>query len=61
MKKQTVFGIALLAAAMLATIFGIAPHSSVTTNAASTEIIGIDILGLTKSAKDLPDHQYAAH
>ncbi len=60
MKKQ-LLGLALMAAAMLATIFSIAPHSDITTNAASTEIVGIDILGLTKSAKDLPDHQYAAH
>jgi len=59
MKK--LIGLTVLAAATLAAILGIAPHSSVTTNAASTEIIGIDLLGLTKSSKDLPDHQYSTH
>jgi hypothetical protein len=54
-------GLALLAAAVLATIIGIAPRLSVTTNAASTEIIGLDIFGLTKAAKDLPAQEYAAH
>ena len=59
MKK--LIGLALLAAATLATILGVAPHSAVTMNAASTEVIGLDILGLTKAAKDLPDHQYPTH
>jgi hypothetical protein len=50
-----------LAAAIITAIFGLAPQSNVTLNAATTEILGIDILGLTKAAKDLPDHQYATH
>jgi hypothetical protein len=37
------------------------PKATVTVNAAETEILGVDILGLTKKAKDLPDHQYATH
>lgn len=47
--------------AIIAAIFVLAPQSNVTLNAATTEILGIDILGLTKSAKDMPDHQYPTH
>jgi hypothetical protein len=60
MKKQ-VFGLVVLGAAIIAAIFGVAPQSNVTLNAATTEILGIAVLGLTKAAKDLPDHQYATH
>jgi len=51
----------VLAGLVLAVIVMVAPKASVTTNHASTEIIGIDVLGLTKSAKDLPTQQFAAH
>ena len=51
----------VLAGLVLAVIVMVAPNASVTTNHASTEIIGIDVLGLTKSAKDLPTQQFAAH
>jgi hypothetical protein len=51
----------VLAGLVLAVIVMVAPKASVTTNHASTEIIGIDVLGLTKSAKDLPAQQFAAH
>ena len=56
-----VIGLLALAALILAGIFTVAPKATVTLNASSTEVIGIDILGLTKSAKDLPVQQYAAH
>ena len=32
-----------------------------TTNAASTKVQGIDILGITKAAKDLLEQSYPAH
>jgi hypothetical protein len=51
----------VLAGVILAVIVTVAPRASVTTNQASTEIIGIDILGLTKNAKELPAQQFAAH
>jgi hypothetical protein len=60
MKKQFI-GLAAVAAAILAAIFGLAPQSNVTVNAATTEILGIDILGLSRRATDLPDHQYPTH
>lgn len=59
--RQQVIGLFALAAVVLAVIFAVAPKSIVTTNAASTEVYGIDILGLTKNAKDLPIEQYAAY
>jgi len=51
----------VLAGLVLAVIVMVAPKASVTTNHASTEIIGIDIFGLTQNAKDLPVQQFAAH
>ena len=54
---------ALLGAAALAVIiiYSIAPKATAVTNEASTEIYGLDILGLTKKAKDLPVESYPAH
>jgi len=51
----------VLAGVILVAIVTVAPRASVTTNQASTEIIGIDIFGLTQNAKDLPVQQFAAH
>ena len=59
--RQQMIGLFALAALVLAVIFAVAPKSIMTTNAASTEVYGIDILGLTKNARDLPVEQYAAH
>jgi hypothetical protein len=51
-----------LAAFILAASFMLAPRATMITNEASTEVLGIDILGLTKQHKDdLPTQQYAAH
>ena len=54
---------ALLGAAALAVIiiYSIAPKATAVTNEASTEIYGLDVLGLTKKAKDLPVESYPAH
>jgi hypothetical protein len=59
--RLQVIGIFALAALVLAVIFTVAPTATVMTNAASTEVYGIDVLGLTKNAKDLPVEQYAAY
>jgi hypothetical protein len=55
--------IALTAAAALVVvgIVWVSPKAAVITNEASTEIYGIDVLGLTKKANDLPVEQYAAY
>lgn len=50
-----------LAGLILALIVTVAPKAAVTTNQASAETIGIDILGLTRNARDLPAQQYAAY
>ena len=50
-----------LAAAIVAVIVAISPHVEAVTNEASTEVYGIDILGLTKNAHNLPEQHYAAH
>jgi hypothetical protein len=60
MRKELI-GLLALAAIVLAVIFGVSPSATTITNAASTEVLGIDILGLTKAAKDLPEQQFAAH
>lgn len=47
---------------VLAAVFAVAPKATTLTNQASTEVLGIDILGITKNHKDdLPTQQYAAH
>ena len=51
----------VLSGLALAMIVTVAPKASVTANDASAEMTGIDILGLTRNAKDLPVQQYAAH
>ncbi len=60
MRRQLIALLAL-AAVVLAVIIAVAPHARTITNQASTEIYGIDILGLTTAAKNLPEQQYAAH
>jgi hypothetical protein len=56
-----IVGLLGLAALVLTGIFTVSPRATVTMNASSTDIVGIDILGLTQSAKDLPVQQFAAH
>ena len=60
MRKQLI-GLLALAAAILAVIVVVAPHARTITNEAATEVYGIDIAGLTKAAKHLPEQQYAAY
>ena len=50
-----------LAAAVLAAIITISPNVQTVANETSTEIYGVDILGITKNAQNLPEQQYAAH
>jgi hypothetical protein len=50
-----------LAAAVLTVIMAISPKVETIANEASTEIYGVDILGLTRNARDLPEQHYAAH
>jgi len=60
MRMQVAAAIAL-AALVLAVILTIAPHTTIVANEVSGEVYAVDILGLTKQAKDLPEHKYAAH
>jgi hypothetical protein len=50
-----------LGALILVGIIAISPNITTVANEASTEIYGIDILGLTKNANHLPEEQFAAH
>jgi hypothetical protein len=47
--------------ALVVVIISISPSIKTVANEASTEVYGIDILGLTTAAGDLPEHRYAAH
>ena len=49
------------AAVVLTVILALAPHATIIANEASSEVLGIDILGITQNAKDLPEQQFAAH
>ena len=60
MRKHDYIALAL-AAVILAVIIAISPNVQTVANEASTEIYGVDILGLTKNARDLPEQHYAAH
>jgi hypothetical protein len=59
MQKQVV-AIMVVAALGLTVICTVSPNATVIANEASTEIYGIDVLGLTRNAKDMPVEQYAA-
>jgi predicted RNA methylase len=60
-KIRTQMTAALASAALvLAVILTIAPHASIIMNEASSEILGIDIFGITADAKGLSAQQYAA-
>ena len=52
---------ALLMSLVLAIIFAVSPHATIVANEVSGEVYAVDILGVTKQAKDLPEQQYAAH
>lgn len=60
MRKELI-GLLSLAAVILAAIFVVSPKATTTTNAAATEFYGIDIFGLTKNAKDMPEQRFPAH
>ena len=59
MRMQVVAMIAV-AALGLAVISVVSPTATIIANEASTEIYGIDILGLTRNAKTMPVEQFAA-
>ena len=59
--RTKILAIVALAAVILAVIIAVSPHATIVANEVSGEVYAIDILGLTKSAKDLPVQQYAAH
>ena len=59
--RKDVFAVLALTVLVLVGIIAISPNVKTVANEASTEIYGVDILGLTKNAKDLPEEQFAAH
>ena len=50
-----------IAAAVLALIVSISPHTTIVANEASTEVLGIDVFGITKNTKNLPEQQFPTH
>jgi len=59
--RTKIFSILALAALILAAIVWVSPHTTIVANEVTGEVYAIDVLGLTKNAKDLPVQQYAAH
>ena len=59
--RTRILAIIALAAIILAVIIAVSPNATIVANEVSGEVYAIDILGLTKNAKDLPVQQYAAH
>jgi hypothetical protein len=60
MKKHDYFALAL-AVVILAIIFAISPKVGTIADEASIGSHGIDILGLTRNARNLPDEEFPAH
>ncbi len=58
--RMQVAAMIAVAALGLAVISVVSPTATIIANEASTEIYGIDILGLTKNAKAMPVEQFAA-
>ena len=56
-----VIGALALAALILAAIVTVSPRTTVIANEVTGEVYGIDVLAITKNARDLPVQQYAAH
>ncbi len=59
--RMQLAALAAAAAVVLAIIFAVSPRATIVANEVSGEVYAVDILGLTKQAKDLPERQYAAH
>jgi len=59
--RTKILAILTLAALILAAIVWVSPQVTVVANEVTGEVYAIDILGLTKNARDLPVQQYAAH
>ena len=55
------YALLALAALLIGFIIAISPKITTVANEASTELYGIDILGLTKNASGLPEEHFAAH
>jgi hypothetical protein len=60
MRRDVLFPL-MLATLVLAAIFVIAPKSAIVADEASPEMSAIDIVGLTKSAMNLPERRFDAH
>ena len=59
--RMEVIAALALAAFVVAVIVAIAPKATIIANDVTGEVYGIDVLAITKDAKDLPVQQYAAH
>jgi len=55
------YALLALAALLIGCIIAISPKITTVADEASTELYGIDILGLTKNASGLPEEHFAAH
>lgn len=60
MRKEVIVPL-FLSGLILGGIMVISPRATTIINEASTEIYGIDIMCLTKNAKDLPVQQFPTH
>ncbi len=61
-KTRTQVTVALaIAALVLAFIVAVSSHATIGANQASSEVLGLDIFGITKSAMNLPEQQFPTH
>jgi hypothetical protein len=59
-RKEVIAALAL-AAFVVAVIVAIAPKSTTIANEVTGEVYGIDVLAITKNARNLPVEEYAAY
>jgi len=59
--RKHYYALLALAALLIGCIIAISPKITTVASEASPELYVIDILGLTRNAKDLPDHHFPAH
>jgi hypothetical protein len=59
--RMEVIAALALAALIVSVIAAVAPKATIIANDVTGEVYGIDVLAITKDAKDLPVEQFAAY
>ena len=61
MDTQGMIALASTVAVLAVVVLALSPPVTIVANEASGDIYGVDILGITKNAGNLPEQQFPAH